>query len=599
MVRTSIVLAVVAAALLAFIVFFERGTVSQGERDLRKGSVIDGFVRERTERVELQRKGVTTVLVRKADVVTGLELGSWHVEAPFSAKADQEAVDSVLSALEWINPRRRLSDLSAEDIRQFGFDKPRYRMQLLVGRERIGFSIGVDSPDGAGVYLRVDGVDKAYVVTKDLLEALNHEPAHFHTKELYDSFSIYAVKRAVLRDGGVETVFEKRGEDFWLTKPETALASEQGLGDLVGAIDALRATRYLASADAAQTKSALATPVFDATLDLRTYDVDAGNKVVDKTLGFQVGGACPGHADESTVRAEGGPLMCAANADIAKFRKAPAALREARLLILEDSQIHGATVTVGKRQLVLTEKDDAWHYRVTESGREVSRGEADDAAVSDWWKQLRTATAERFTPAGAAPLSDGGIGTVTRSLRIERAKGKPTYEVRLGRYDQGLVAASRLATEPWVLWFPERAADLVSTSVTRFRPLRLLRHEGSAFGSLQLVRAGQAPLGVTRKDRAYLFVPEQGHGVDRAMVDEIVRLFSSLEAVRFVADAPLPEHGLDAPVLTLEMQYGSAKHTLRVGAATDGGRYAQLDGDTVVFVSPDALTAPLLEAPTP
>jgi hypothetical protein len=47
------------------------------------------------------------------------------------------------------------------------------------------------------------------------------------------------------------------------------------------------------------------------------------------------------------------------------------------------------------------------------------------------------------------------------------------------------------------------------------------------------------------------------------------------------------------------MQYGSAKHTLRVGAATDGGRYAQLDGDTVVFVSPDALTAPLLEAPTP
>ena len=53
--RTSIILGGVALVLLAFIVFFERGSVSTRERQERKGQILDTFVRDRVTRIVIQR----------------------------------------------------------------------------------------------------------------------------------------------------------------------------------------------------------------------------------------------------------------------------------------------------------------------------------------------------------------------------------------------------------------------------------------------------------------------------------------------------------------------------------------------------------------
>src|SRR4029077_5910337 len=101
--RTSIILLSVASALLAFILLFERGSLSTSEREGRKGRVLDSFVRERVTRIEVQRRGVTTVLAHVApDPGDPLDAGGGRVEQPYQGKADRDTVDSLISALEWI-----------------------------------------------------------------------------------------------------------------------------------------------------------------------------------------------------------------------------------------------------------------------------------------------------------------------------------------------------------------------------------------------------------------------------------------------------------------------------------------------------------------
>ena len=90
--RTSIVLALIAAALLGYILVFERGSVSTREREERKGSALPEFVRARVSKLEIQRKGATTVVSRDLAAEVDDDAALWQVQTPYHAKADQEAL---------------------------------------------------------------------------------------------------------------------------------------------------------------------------------------------------------------------------------------------------------------------------------------------------------------------------------------------------------------------------------------------------------------------------------------------------------------------------------------------------------------------------
>jgi hypothetical protein len=257
-------------------------------------------------------------------------------------------------------------------------------------------------------------------------------------------------------------------------------------------------------------------------------------------------------------------------------------------------------VRAGKAELVLSEAGDDWRYQWLEDGRERSAGDVDPAALTDWWKSLHSVSAESFMPTGAAPLREAGPGATTLRISFERSKGKQAFEVRFGRHEAGRVAVTRMDAEPFTLWFPERALDLVSVSTARFRQARLLDEVEGTFSSMRVTRSTGASETVTKDAKGYRFDAPAAVGVERASVDEIVRLFSALEAVRFVADAPSAEHGLAAPDTTLRVEYSPAAgrprvHTLKLGAATEGGRFAQIDESAAVFVAPEPLVSQLRE----
>jgi hypothetical protein len=593
--RTSIILGGVALVLLGFILVFERGSVSTRERDERKGKILDAFVRDRVSRIEIQRKGVTTVLVRddaKGDVPTE---ASFRVMAPYAAEADREAVESLLAALEWITPRRSLGEASAQDRTQFGFDKPRFRVSFEAGHDRGAFSIGAPSNDAAGAYLQTSNDKRTYVVGQDLVEALDHEPDYFHTKTLHKGVSAYSVDKLRIRDAQGEHLIEKRGELYWLQRPEPALASEPVLTEVVEALDALKASRFVIEKPASLDTYGLSSPSLLLAVDSRSFDDNQTKKYEGKPehLELRIGSACKGHEAESYVRADEGPVMCATDADLAKLKKSAAELRETRLCVLNDGEIRSVDLRAGKRQLRVEQTDDGHKYRVLEDGKERESGTVDETALSDWLKSLRGATAVAFED---DPTQT--VGPVAVAMTFERGKDKAPYEVRVGRTQGDRVAVSR-AGEKSFAWFGKNVLPLVSASAVKFRKPRVLDVDPGTFSKLTLSGAGRAEEVVVKQGERYLLEQPRaaaGEQAERPTVEEIARLVSKLDAVRFIADAPAPEHGLAQPAYVVRIDYTGktpGTHTLKLGAATDGGRFAQLDAEPAVFIAAPALVRQL------
>jgi hypothetical protein len=588
--RTSIVLVVVAVSLLGFIWFFERGSMSTTERELRKGRVVDNFVKDKVSRLELQRHGVTTVLVKaEPDPKDPLDLGGWQVEAPYRARADSSEIESLLGALEWAEARRSLGDAKGDDAQKFGLDAPRYRVRFAAGREQGGFSIGARAADGQGAYLKPRSSDAVYVVGSELLEALEHEPEDFHDKSLHDGLTVLTTQQLEVQGSGRSWKLANKQGFFWL---DTTLASTDEVKAVVDVLDALRSTRFVA--EKAKPEFGLDQPRLNVQLDSLVYDPAHKGKQQTERFSLLIGGSCAKHADESYIEVGTRGVYCASNAELAKLERTPEQLRETRVLPLTDDAISGVELRDKDRELTLSTVESATRYRLAQGGKELKSGVADPEALKGWYAGLRALRISGFTARdGAAPALTGRQVTFQRSAKDEAA-----YQLQLDASQQH---ATRM-TEPTLLELPPTAAALLSPMAAHFRAKRVLDEDESKLTSITVRGAGRAQEQIEKTGSDYrLVAPIQGPA-SRRTVDELARLFSKLEALSFEADAALPEHGLSEPNRTLTVDYSGGadnktkarQHTLFVGAkASDLGHYARLDDDPTVFVVSNAIAAKL------
>jgi hypothetical protein len=75
--------------------------------------------------------------------------------------------------------------------------------------------VGGLSGRGDGVYVATGEEGVVHIVGKDFVEALDQEPAHFHTKELHDGVLLSTTSKLLLRDAQGERALRKRGDGLW------------------------------------------------------------------------------------------------------------------------------------------------------------------------------------------------------------------------------------------------------------------------------------------------------------------------------------------------------------------------------------------------
>lgn len=600
--NTTIALLVVNLALFAFIMVYERGTLSTSETAGRSGQVLTEFVRDSVERVELVRGDEPPiVLVRERtedEEEDVLDLGTWVLAGPIEGPADQDAVDSLLGALEWLTAQRTLTEITAEDRGQFGLAEPRFTVRFQVREQNVEVAFGGEAPTGEGIYVGVVGEDRAHVVGDDIVEELDHDANHFRSKELFADFFASDARTLVLEGGG-EPVRFVRDEGAWrLTAPVVGWARAAVVDGLLRVMRRARATRFVSeSAD-----------------DLAGYGLDEPWRELTATrpeeasgeteARLRVGGPCGEHAGERyAIANDGGPVVCVTVGDVSALEVNRDAIREERLLPVANDAIEKIVLTRGDRRLELRREEDVWRMYEGPADAPGEGAPADDAAIAEWTGALRDAEAVEFVALEGEP--GYGLDSPRARITVHRSDRDSTLTLRLGDDARAGVWVRRGDENAMVL-FPSEVVALFEAEPVRFRSRELLDEEPTDATRVTIRRSGREERAVKGEGGVWQLEAPIEVEADRVVVGALVRRFASLRAERLVGAEAAGEHGLGSPSAVVEVAFESEGEggdtetrtlTLQLGASTPDGRFARLGDDGVVFVlgaeSVDELLQPL------
>jgi hypothetical protein len=162
--KTTGIWFLIAAALFALIFIFEHF--------LRPAAAVSSCILP-----ELRPPAVTSVQVIPSgalEIRADRTNGTWLLTKPVAYPAQPAAIEALLDALQKLTPATRISAAELRNHRnadvEFGFETPRISLVIESGDQLRQIRIGNMTPPGDAVYLRVVGVDGAFVADADWLK---------------------------------------------------------------------------------------------------------------------------------------------------------------------------------------------------------------------------------------------------------------------------------------------------------------------------------------------------------------------------------------------------------------------------------------------
>lgn len=591
--RTVLVLAGVAAALLLFIVFVERDTVSDGELAKREGRVLQNFIRKRVDTITVTGPEGEVRMVRKPDPEGIMEDGIWFVESPYKSEADQRQVDALLGELEWMDARRRLEDVSEEDRKNFGLNDPQYRLSYKVGRDEGQLAVGNESPKGDGHYVSIGDPSVAYVIGKDLTEALKQPPASYHSKIMHDGVMLDTSLKITVRDAGGEQRVAQRDGRFWLEGSSPRLASRPALEALIQSIDNLQAKRYVGEGKKDLSRYGLDKPVWAVTI-LRKQLRDGADRfekvedrVVESPLRFRLGAPCGENEGERYATLDD-TVYCVAEAEIAEARAATADLVDHRLAPVEARKVGHVVIEARKPEkgtLTLGSGEDGWTYQVGSSKAQT----AEQGSVDAWLGVITEA--KSATPPQVVPASQPDA-TVTFGR-----EGKTLLTLRLFVTPEGLLVARD--GEDGARLYPAELAQAFDVSGDVFRARKVLDYVPEALQSVA-VEMGDRRQRAERDDQGTFQLAQPAKApADVAHMARLARMLAELTVEGFETRSVHPEAFREGEVEAVFDEGGKPvvqRFTL-LGSVAGDHWLARKGDDTLMVVAPEfarALSTPWL-----
>lgn len=175
--------------------------------------------------------------------------GNWFLDKPLVYPAQTAIIESLLDALQKMVPAPRLT---AAEMRQypdaeFGFDKP---LTLIVQADgaRWQLLIGNKTAPGNQVYLRVEGVDGAFVVDADWLKWIPHSANDWRDTSLVD-VGANNFNSIVMTNGMLGLVIELHRDPtnhLWrMVQPLQARADTSHVNDALRQLQTARVTQFV------------------------------------------------------------------------------------------------------------------------------------------------------------------------------------------------------------------------------------------------------------------------------------------------------------------------------------------------------------------
>ena len=352
------------AAVMAALVWWDRGRPSSDEQARSRDKLLPNFTRAAATEIGITRGDKVTELRHQAD--------GWYVATPHR-RADDNAVEALLGALEYGEISRRIAHVDAATRATLGLDHPRVVVRV-AGHT---LAIGGEAP-GRAIYVQRDAEPDALVADHRLVETADLDPALWRSQRLTlaepsDAARVAYADWAADRHGG-----------WRIVQPVVARADDAKVDALLQSLSRARARREL--------------------------DVDGGGAgqgvalSLDGQLQARVLGACPGAPSEVEVVRADGAVLCFAATDLNLLRAPRWSLFQHRLFPLRIDDL----VAVDAGPLQLRRSEGRW----TIAAPAAVAGPARDEAVRAWLEPILAAEARDF--GAAAPLAGLRLRLATR-----------------------------------------------------------------------------------------------------------------------------------------------------------------------------------------
>lgn len=213
---------------------------------------------------QLHRGAVTSVQVIPAgafEIRADHQAGAWQLVKPMAYPAQPAAIEALLDALEKLMPATRIS---AAELRgnksadaDFGFEVPQISLVIQMGSEHYQLAVGRRTAPGDQVFLRVVGMDGAFVTDADWLKFIPRSANDWRSTALVESAAL-ACDRIVLTNAA--KVIELRRDatnHLWrMIWPFPARADAGRIAEALQCLQAGRVTQFVTddmrAADAAK-----------------------------------------------------------------------------------------------------------------------------------------------------------------------------------------------------------------------------------------------------------------------------------------------------------------------------------------------------------
>jgi len=231
-----LLLALVVAALGAFIYFFERHQPTTDERAERKDKVFAGLDRDAVVGIEVANAKGRFTLVKRGD--------DWELTAPLADRANRSAVNSLLSTLEALKAERTLAGADV-DLAAYGLADPELSVTLqdAQGVART-LKLGGELPLGATRAAMTGEGGDVYVVSKWVADDLDKDLAGWRSTDLTDVLAT-DVASLTVRSGAARVALARAGGVWSLTEPFADLADGQRPQDLLGDLNASQIKEFV------------------------------------------------------------------------------------------------------------------------------------------------------------------------------------------------------------------------------------------------------------------------------------------------------------------------------------------------------------------
>ncbi len=263
--KTVLVLTVIVAALAAFVWFFGRDLPSSEELAERSQKVLPvesddvtgvtlqwGDRKVAFERVAAEPKDGAAGEAAPASGEAGeggAEKGTWRLTAPLADRADQSAVERLVTTLTGLQKERTLEDAKPA---QAGLDSPRGKVTLTTAQGTHTLLVGADVPASTDLLVSLAGKPEVYVTSRSFVDQLEKQPNDWRSKEIFTA-ERDRIARVTLTSAdrpGEPVVLAKRGDRFYLETPISDLADSDKVDRLLSDLVDLRATKLLGGAEA-------------------------------------------------------------------------------------------------------------------------------------------------------------------------------------------------------------------------------------------------------------------------------------------------------------------------------------------------------------